>query len=272
MSQSTVSESSSERIGTGLREIASFAGRDRERMLSVLHLPTERARAGVTIAPSLLTDRIRTYRAEIETARSLAREGIAVHRFDYRGFGQSDEYPASSESMVDDMKLAVSMLESELDRVPMISMGVGWGALIAATQDGSDGLVMWEPPTSGKAYLRAARRANKIALMGSAGPDAEQQVETEILGFDISERFRSSAESLDLSDVEPPPRALWVTTGDKLPTAGDRIVDGWKASGSEVELATLGTNESWWFIQAGAIRGGGLFDTTASWIECVVSK
>jgi pimeloyl-ACP methyl ester carboxylesterase len=240
-------------------------------MLSMLHLPSGVSRAGVTIAPSLLTDRIRTYRAEVETARSLARRGIAVHRFDYRGFGQSDEYPATASSMIEDVEVAGSMLDSTVGDVPTISMGIGWGALVAATRQNVNGLVLWEPPTSGKAYLREARRANKIALMGSVGPEAERQRDTEVLGFDISDLFRASASSLDLAEVEPPQAVLWMTTGDKLSQADSRVVDGWKESGSAVEVVTLGTNESWWFIQAGAMRGGGLFETTASWIESLVS-
>lgn len=271
MVQLTDSERGSERIDSDLREIASFSGREGERMLSVLHLPLDEARAGVTIAPSLLTDRIRTYRAEVETARWLARRGVAVHRFDYRGFGQSDDYPASASSMVADMESATATLESNLGSVPVISMGIGWGALIAAERPGSAGLVMWEPPASGKAYLRAAQRANRIAMMGSHGPDPASQRDTEVLGFDISAGFRSDADRLDLETVEPPRRVLWVTTADKLSPANSRIVDTWRQSGRDVEVALLGTNESWWFIQAGAMRGGGLFDITASWIEDVIT-
>ncbi len=273
MSHAAVSRSESESVGPGVREIASFAGADGSRMLSLLHLPVDAApRAAMTLAPSLLTDRVRTYRAEVETARLLAARGLAVHRFDYRGFGHSDDFPATSHSMLEDIGTARSIVAEAGGVPPAISMGIGWGALVAACSPPGRALIMWEPPSTGTAYLRDAKRAHKIAVMGtvpSEGVDAEG---TEVLGFDISHGLESSAGELSLDTASPPERVLWITTGKKLGGTASRVVESWRAAGSKVDDVALGTEESWWFIQAGQMRGGDLVGTTVSWIEEVIEE
>ncbi len=262
---------SAERIDvqSGITETAGFIGESEARFFAVVHQPPVGAKAGVVMAPSLLSDRIRTYRAEVGAARQLAARGVAVIRFDYRGFGHSDEHDATVESMVEDLQTARRHLLTVAGSLPITLMGIKWGALIAATSaQPADRLVLWEPPTTGAGYIKEASRAHRVASMGSppgAAPPTNGSI-TEMLGFAVSDRLQDSAAQLTMGEAAQVERVLWLTTAGKPPSAASVIIEAWRAGGAQVEIAALGTDESWWFIQPGALPDDNLVGTTVRWI------
>src|SRR5207253_10522741 len=121
--------------------------------------------AGVVICSSICNDFLHNYRREVELARELAANGIAVARFHYRGLGNSDgdEAAVTFDSMVDDAREATAHLRA-LTGVSKVSfLGSRFGAPIAAAlASGEVGapLVLVDPTVEASKFFREAWRAS----------------------------------------------------------------------------------------------------------------
>ena len=117
----------------GVRQVAGFYGPAGHRTFGVLHLPTAEPSAGVVICPALHSDFERTYRIDVLLGRALSAQGYAVHRFHYRGHGNSEEAPsgATFDTMREDAVLAAERLRRITGVGTVAFAGTRWGALVA---------------------------------------------------------------------------------------------------------------------------------------------
>ena len=154
----------SERVDpvSGITERVRFVGAEGEKIFTVLSLPQGRIKGGVVLAPSLLTDRVRSYRAEVKAARQLANLGLAVLRFDYRGFGHSDGETGVTDArrLHEDLQTASAELQDLLKEEDVAMVGSRFGSLLVANRNvPTRRAVLWDPVLSGAEYFRTAFRA-----------------------------------------------------------------------------------------------------------------
>jgi len=107
-----------------------------ERLYGILSLPAASAacnRRGVLVVVGGPQYRAGSHRQFTLLARSLAADGIAVMRFDYRGMGDSSGQPRPFDSIDDDLRAAI---DTFLAAVPGLEEVVLWGLCDAASAIG----------------------------------------------------------------------------------------------------------------------------------------
>ncbi|WFR65994.1 hypothetical protein P9139_13030 [Curtobacterium flaccumfaciens] len=121
------------------------------------------ARAGVVICPPLGQEGVIAYRTLRLLADRLEARGVASVRYDPSGRG--DAAPDTDpDAQVGSARRAAALLRSTgVDRVAFV--GLASAALVAgaAAEDG-DGLVLWDAPASGRAWLRKQRALATISI------------------------------------------------------------------------------------------------------------
>lgn len=163
--------------GAGVSGVPTWFGPERSRLFGVVHVPAGGvARGGVVICPTLGREYQDSYRGLKLLAQQLCAEGFAVLRFDYRGTGDStgDQCDDGAvDGYLDSIRTAVDYLRaSGVQSVSLVGLRVG--ALLAATAASSiagiDGLVLWDPVTNGRRYVREQQVIYKMTV-GGAEPD-----------------------------------------------------------------------------------------------------
>jgi len=107
-----------------------------ERLYGILSLPVTSAsssRRGVLVVVGGPQYRAGSHRQFTLLARSLASDGIAVMRFDYRGMGDSSGQPRPFDSIDDDLRAAIDTFQAA---VPGLEEVVLWGLCDAASAIG----------------------------------------------------------------------------------------------------------------------------------------
>ncbi len=144
-------------------------------------------------------------------ADELAAAGILTLRFDYDGTGDSvgsDEDPDRVASWLDGVLQAVDFVRrAGAPKVAVVGMRLG-ATLAAAAVSGEgqtpgapiDGLVLWDPCASGRAYLRAQRALHAFSLENGATDDGS----VEAPGVVYSADTVAALDALDLASVEGP--------------------------------------------------------------------
>lgn len=123
------------------------------------HVPASGdATAGVVVCSPLFSDAAINAHREMRLGRWLARAGLVVQRFHYRGTGESDGDPArvSFGSLVDDARVAAAHLRDNTGIQRIGFLGSRVGALVAARLardvDGAP-LALWQPVVDPRRYL-----------------------------------------------------------------------------------------------------------------------
>ncbi|HVR79560.1 MAG TPA: alpha/beta hydrolase [Acidimicrobiia bacterium] len=266
---------------TGVEERVRFVGPGGQYVFAVSYTPLAgESRGGVIVSPSLLADRVRTYRAEVELARRLAADGFSVVRYDYRGFGHSDGVTgeATIESMVADLESVHREILSPIADMPLVQVGVRFGSVIAAAgaeKLGGD-VVLWDPALNARSYLRESFRAHMIGRINHETSaetplrQLEEKGEADVLGYTVSQQLVSSASSapdVSTSVSSEPRRVLWVSFGDPLRQKEIDLVEGWRANGLDVETEVVDLDDLTWYIGARPIVGDEVVTRTARWLE-----
>ena len=150
------------------------------RLFAVLHRPIAGvARRGVVLCHALAEEKLWSHRVYVNLARELAREGIAVLRFDFRGEGDSDlefENCGLASRTADALRAAEVLREHEPHLSNCIFLGHRLGCAVAAMAAAgsaarAQGLIAWDPIASGRDYLMQLLRsvlASELAATGSA--------------------------------------------------------------------------------------------------------
>ncbi|WP_233807055.1 alpha/beta hydrolase [Paraburkholderia sp. HP33-1] len=169
-------------------------------------LHTGSSARGVILCNTYGHEYVWTYNGMRYLADELSARGIWVLRFDYAGTGNSagaDGKPDQFESAVSDIHAAIDVLKAEtgVEHVSLCGFRVGAAfALCAAMQKPVDDLVLLEPVTSGRIYLRELSMVRKTWLEQLAPPlrAAQQDSPFRVLGQVYSDEFKRSLESVDL--------------------------------------------------------------------------
>ncbi len=217
---------------------------------TALHRPPAVPTAGVLVCPPLHIEATRTYRREHLLGWELARRGMAVQRFHYRGTGHSAGDPADVDldALVEDALWAAERLRSRTGVRAVTVLGTRLGALVAARVAASlagAGLVLWEPALDIDRHLHEVFRARLLREMrhgevkGSTGAqliaEMEQAASLDVLGYEITARLRRSFLGVTLDGAVPadPRSILLVQLGRKAALRSDlaAVVDRWRARG-----------------------------------------
>ncbi len=269
---------------TGVSERVEFVGPPGGQIFSVAYMPPVEIRGRVLISASLLADRVRTYRAEVELARRLAAEGFMVQRYDYRGFGHADGVSgdATFDTLLADLDMACSVHLGNVSHLPLVHIGIRFGALVAAEgvrRFGGD-IVFWDPAPTARGYFREAFRAHLVGRLGRHidGVTPEQQLAaegwTEVMGYSVSRPLVESVGAVEIDKIlaGAGPRILWIGFGEALGKKQQGLVQGWKARHLEVEVATVPLADSTWFIGARPIVGDEVIERTVTWVRTRASR
>jgi exosortase A-associated hydrolase 1 len=99
-------------------------------LVGILHLPDQVGTRGVVLVVGGPQYRVGSHRLFVDVARSLARAGIPVFRFDYRGMGDSDGHYLGFEHIDEDIRAAMDAFERT---IPGLEEIVLWGLCDAAS-------------------------------------------------------------------------------------------------------------------------------------------
>ncbi|MGH7926333.1 MAG: hydrolase 1, exosortase A system-associated, partial [Candidatus Binatia bacterium] len=103
---------------------------DGERLIGIVHRPRVSGSRGVVLIVGGPQYRVGSHRQFILLARDLARRGIPVLRFDYRGMGDSEGDRRDFEDIGSDIKAAIDCLFSEINALERVVL---WGLCDAAS-------------------------------------------------------------------------------------------------------------------------------------------
>jgi pimeloyl-ACP methyl ester carboxylesterase len=176
-----------------------------------------RPRATVVLAGPMTLERSHGYLTWVRLARNLALNGYDVVRFDYRGVGEStgDFRVQTLHTWQADLRLVVKHARAVAPR-RVVVLGLRLGALLARPlfeESTIDGLISWEPPTTGRAMMMDMLR-RKLAADYMEFPEAPRKVrddyvrdlerglEVEVEGYPWTQGLWASAEAFVFAEPE----------------------------------------------------------------------
>jgi alpha-beta hydrolase superfamily lysophospholipase len=166
-----------------------------------LHLPDSgTARAGIVLCPSLGVEALVAQPAYLRLARRLEAMGFAVLRFDYSATGDSAgsmERDASIDQWVSDVRTARDFIAScGAERVGVVGLRVGATLAARALVEHAsfDALAMWDPCSTGRAFLRE-QQALKALTFNADSPREDEE------GLDLISLWMPTSVATDLSAI-----------------------------------------------------------------------
>jgi len=147
-------------------------------LFAVFHRPAAgAARCGVVLCSAIAEEKLWSHRVYVNAARELAKEDVAVLRFDFRGEGDSDmefENGGLETRAADVLRAAEVLLDQEPRLRGCYFLGHRLGcapAAMAASRFGERalGLIAWDPVGSGSNYLMQWLRSVLAAEFAQTG-------------------------------------------------------------------------------------------------------
>lgn len=209
------------------------------------------ARAGVVICPPLGQEGIIAYRTLRLLADGLEARGVASVRYDPSGRGDAapDTRP---DAQVRSAEHAAALLRSAgVEHVTFVGLASAALVAAAAAADG-DGLVVWDAPASGRAWLRGQRALAAMTI----GPDRVVDGVESLIGIDVDPAEADELAALTFSPRQGPTVAL-VRPGSRAPR-GLGAVETTEVTGS----AELLDGSS-----LVAVIPGSAVDTVVAWVD-----
>lgn len=228
------------------------------------------ARGAVILCPSLGREHMSAYPAFSELAARLAAVGVLTLRFDYRSTGDSFDRtePSDGIGLLDDLGYAVDYVHSlGVSAVGLVGMRIG-GLLagLASALEPFNGVVLWDPCTSGRSFVREQRMLSlRIPVAGRPEPTDE------IPGFHLPPDLLREISSLELDETTAAlaDRALLLTRGDLPP---DRPLLG-PLVGTNVEQRTiLGQADLLYMPTPLQVVPTATIDMIANWLDGVFPR
>jgi alpha-beta hydrolase superfamily lysophospholipase len=231
--------------------IPTWFGPEDRPLFGWFHLPADgRARAGVVVCPPLAREYLDAHYAQRVLAERLVDLGICVLRFDYHGTGDSagtGGEPERVAAWLDSVSQAVAWIR-QTGMTSVTTVGLRFGALLAGlaaeVDGGFDGLVLWDPVTSGRRYLVEQRALTTFAARTPVLP-TEGGIEAPGLLFDPL--TAAQVGQLDLTMTEGPlaQRILVLSRQDRPSGALKKRLEGthveWSEATGQAELMDVGS-------------------------------
>lgn len=197
------------------RAVARWFGPAERPLFGWVHLPASgRATGAVVLCPPLGKEMTTTYSTYRRLAERLAAKGMVAVRFAYDGTGDAagdDREPGRVEAWRASVDHAVALAWST--GAPTVSLvGMRTGALLASLAAAElphvDQLVLWDPVTSGRTFLREGRAMALLHAAGTRAPDTlgPGSVETPV-GTDLPGWHLRADTADDLRALRPPTQA-----------------------------------------------------------------
>jgi dienelactone hydrolase len=224
------------------------------------HMPAGRPVAGVVVCPPVLDDAALNYQREARLGRWLARSGLAVQRFHYRGTGYSggDAGRLGFAALLSDARRAVEHLGERCGTERVGLLGTRVGGLVAArlARDvaGSAPLALWQPVVDPRRYVNEGVAAGSRDLL------------TTTLGQDLFEPAVVDG-LVETLGVDSRPILIMqlhrrVGLAPELRTTVGRL----ESRGFPVEVAYDPTEEDWWRVHPNRSPSDGALAATSSWL------
>jgi len=235
--------------------IPRFFGSSQQPLFGVFHNARGRSQSphNVLICPPIGHEYVRTHWAIRSIASKLAREGMNVFRFDYRGIGDSSGDVSGVTSLVswvaDACDASLELQEETRDaQTPLTIIGLRWGATLAClaaeemanTQQVPANLVLWEPACNGAEFLNELRSMHRqmLDLWVSKVETENSATHEEILGFRYCRSLLQEIEHVNLLDTAPAANNTVVITSNK-----DQTFEHWNLSGDSQIARNEDTND-----------------------------
>ncbi len=200
-------------------------------------------------------------------ARAFARAGYAVLQVDLTGCGDSagDFSDASWDAWQDDARLAHTWLVDKVsENITLWGLRLGASLAVQAAQNlsGITRLLLWQPISNGEQFLTQFLRIKLASEMLSEGQaqsgtktlraQLEAGESVEVGGNMLAPALARSLTTLKLAELRPPCPVDWLEVGatesNDIAPAGRRVVEAWRAAGTEIHTRTV-TGEPFWMTQ-----------------------
>jgi alpha-beta hydrolase superfamily lysophospholipase len=241
-----------------------------------LHLPEAGiARAGIVLCPSLGVEALVAQPAYLRLARHLEEMGFAVLRFDYSATGDSSgsmEQDASIDQWVNDVRTARDFIVTcGAERVGVVGLRVG--ATLAArslVEHGSfDALALWDPCSTGRAFVREQRALKALTFTANSPGEAEEGLDLISLWMPSSLATDLSAIALDASRYPDGAKTLLVTRANRPKSS--QVLEWLEHPGTE-EVEAKG-QEEFLDVEPGiSVLPLDTIDRIASWFDSVFDE
>ena len=201
--KSTSHEGMSARRSTEVTPI--WFGSEERPLFGMFHVPESGfARAGVVVCPPFGRDLLHAHYTLRCLGDEMTARGVSTLRFDYDGTGDSagtGNEPQRVRSWLDSITAAVAtMRASGVESVFVVGMGLGatLAAQVVEADENIDGLVLWDPEPSGKAYIS---RQRALSAMSFNVPTMTTDGSVDVPGIMFDALTAADLRKLDLSNL-----------------------------------------------------------------------
>ena len=186
---------------------AFWFGPEESPLFGTLHTPELAPRGIIVLCPPLGREYAYTHATFVQLAKRLTELGFASLRFDYRSTGDSFErieQDSDSHGFEKDVHTAIEFARSlGADHVGVVGMRLGANFINRQRHlDPVDAVVLWDPCSTGRSFLREQRA---LALFAGVRVADESTHALDLPGFNVSPEMAEEITSIDLLAGAPGP-------------------------------------------------------------------
>jgi pimeloyl-ACP methyl ester carboxylesterase len=223
-----------------------YFGAPAKQLFGCYHAPqsVRRQDCGVVLCYPMGHEYTDFHRAYRQLAVHLSRAGFSVLRFDFYGCGDSSGAceEGQIQQWLSDIATALAEIRARCGLVKYWLLGVRLGGTLAAmsgAQRGDvEGMVLWNPVISGRAYIRELTVLHHTLVQDPQGKPQHgirDDMPSEVLGFPLTEAMLTVLEDIDLLSIQQKPaKHILVIENNDAPTAG-RFIEHLQKTGAHVE-------------------------------------
>lgn len=241
---------------------ACYFGTESHRLYGVVPEQAKSASTALVFCPPFAEEMVTTYARFASWSKQLGGEGVPVVRFHPFGTGESGgsfgDFTLSS--AVNDACSAVELARQRVESARLGYFGLRLGgtiAMLAASRQPVDVLVLWSPITNLQQYVRELLRGLLAKEMVHQGvtkvrrntqdmiAEFDNGRPLDLMGYEFSPQlYREMMAAQKWPDAPPAKHVIWLArpTEEKSASA---IVEQWKKSGSRVDFAVLPEPAFW---------------------------
>jgi exosortase A-associated hydrolase 2 len=259
-----------------------------ERLFAVLHEPSRPADVGLVFCPPLWGETTSTYARLAVCAKQLAKQGIAVLRYDAYGTGESDgeSEDFTLESALADAVTAATYLREVYGAKRVGLFGLRFGASVAvhsALASQPDFLLLWSPILNLRQCMRELLRLRltkelvhqqydhvRVTTQSMMSElDAGRPVD--IVGYELSPSFYEQMVShSSWPERQPAGEVLWLGR-QREQAQGMPMVERWRSQGGQLEAQFL--NEiAFWEENSPSLFPRLFMDVSYAWLASLMRR